>query len=88
MRTGFVSESLVIAGTYSIVNGQAALGGTMLGCGVFGGLFSFMYNVTLAQSTEKRRSEIFEISKGLLAKLLQAFQDVNAISQKIDRTVH
>jgi len=88
MRVGLVSESLVLGGIYLISNANPTLGGICLGTGVFGGIFSFLYNVTLNQATEKRRTEAFEISKGLLHKLLQVINDIGHISQKPDHTVH
>ena len=88
MKAGLVSESLVLSGAYLITQSNQVLGGICLGAGVLGGLFSFMYDVTLKQSAEKRRSEVFEISKGLLGKLLQAINDINILAQKVDRTVH
>lgn len=88
MRVGLVSESLVLGGIYLISNANPTLGGICLGTGVLGGIFDFLYNVTLNQATEKRRTEVFEISKGLLNKLLQVINDIGHISQKPDHTVH
>ncbi len=88
MRTGLLSSSMVASGAYLIANSHQTLGGITMGLGVFGGMVSFLYQITLDQSKEKRNSEVFEISKGLLVKLLQAIQDVNVIAQKADRTVH
>jgi hypothetical protein len=79
---------MVASGAYLIANSYQTLGGITMGLGVFGGMVSFLYQITLDQNKEKRRAEVFEISKGLLAKLLQAIQDVNVIAQKVDRTVH
>lgn len=88
MKVGLVSESLVLSGAYLITQSNQVLGGICLGAGVLGGLVSYMYNVTIHQATEKRRSEIYEISKGLIAKLLQAANDVSVIAQRSDKTVH
>ena len=88
MKVGLVSESLVISGAYLISQSNHVLGGICLGTGVLGGMISYLYNVTLEQGAEKRRAEIYEISKGLVAKLLQAVNDVNIIKQHVDKTVH
>lgn len=88
MRVGLVSESLVLGGVYLISQSNPALGGICLGTGVLGGLVSFMYGVTLSQASEKRYTEVFEISKSLLSKLLQAINDVSAIAKRVDHTVH
>ena len=88
MKVGLVSESLVLGGIYLISNSNPTLGGICLGAGTLGGLFSFMYDVTLSQSSEKRKSESFEIFKGLLGKLLQAINEISAISQKSSNTIH
>ena len=88
MKVGLVSESLVLSGAYLISQSNHTLGGICLGCGVLGGIFSYMYNVTLTQSSEKRKAEIYEISKGLVAKILQAANDVSVIAQRVDKTVH
>ena len=88
MKVGLVSESLVLSGAYLISQSNHVLGGICLGSGVLGGLVSYLYNVTLEQGAEKRRSEIYEIFKGVVAKLLQAVNDVNIIKQHVDKTVH
>ena len=88
MKVGLVSESLVLSGAYLITQSNQVLGGICLGTGVLGGIVSYLYGVTIQQNTEKRKSEIYEISKGLIAKLLQAANDVNIIAQRVDKTVH
>lgn len=88
MKVGLVSESLVLSGAYLVSQSNHVLGGICLGAGVFGGLVNYMYGITIHQTTEKRRSEIYEISKGLIAKLLQAANDVSVIAQRSDKTVH
>lgn len=88
MKAGLVSESLVLSGAYLITQSNQVLGGICLGTGVLGGIVSYLYCVTIQQNTEKRKSEIYEISKGLIAKLLQAANDVNIIAQRVDKTVH
>lgn len=85
MRAGFVSESLVLGGIYLILNSYLALGGICLGIGVLGGCISFLFSVSLIQNSEKRKSDIFEISKSAALKLLQV---LNEASQKSERTVH
>lgn len=88
MRNGLLSSSMVLSGTYLLVNSFQVLGGIVLGTGVLGGMVSFLYQVTLAQNKEKRGIEVFEISKSLLTKLLQVIQDVDVIAQKHRHTVH
>lgn len=88
MKVGLVSESLVLSGAYLISQSNHVLGGICLGSGVLGGLVSYMYNVTIRQSSERRSAEIYEISKGLIVKLLQAANDVSVIAQRVDKTVH
>lgn len=88
MKVGLVSESLVLGGVYLIAHANSVLGGICLGGGVLGGMIGYLYNVTLEQGAEKRRAEIYEISKGLVAKLLQAVNDVSIIAQRTDKTVH
>ena len=88
MKVGLVSESLVLSGTYLISQSNHVLGGICMGVGVLGGIISYLYNVTLVQATEKRRAEIYEICKGLVAKLLEAVHDVSVIAQRSDKTVH
>jgi hypothetical protein len=88
MRTGVLASSLVFSGSYLIVNAYQTFGGFLVGCGLVGGIISFLYQVTLDQNKEKRALEVFEISKGLLGKLLQAINDIQVISQQIDKTVH
>ena len=88
MKAGLVSESLVLSGAYLIAQSNQVLGGICLGTGVLGGIVSYLYGVNIQQNTEKRQSEIYEISKGLIAKLLQAANDVSVIAQRSDKTVH
>lgn len=88
MKVGLLSSSMVVSGAYLIVNSFLTLGGITMGLGVFGGMMSFLYQVTLEQNKEKRNLEIFEISKSLLTKLLQIAQDMNVIAQKNKHTVH
>lgn len=88
MKVGLVSESLVLSGAYLISQSNQILGGICMGCGVLGGIINYLYSVTIHQATEKRKAEIYQISKGLLGKLLQAINDIGEISKSIDRTVH
>ena len=87
MRIGFVSECLVLGGIHLISNTTAHLwlGGFCLGLGILGGFISFLYNISSNDAVEKRRSEIFEISKSAIVRLLQA---LNESSQKSERTIH
>ena len=88
MKVGLVSESLVLSGAYLISQSNPVLGGICMGAGVLGGIVSYLYNVTIQQNTEKRKVEIYQISKGLIAKLLQAANDVSVIAQHSNKTVH
>jgi len=88
MKVGLVSESLVLGGVYLIAHANPVLGGVCLGGGVLGGMIAYLYGVTVHQSVEKRRAEIYEISKGLLGKLLQAINDIGEISKNFDKTIH
>ena len=87
MRTAFVSECLVLGGIYLISNSNihGYLGGFCLGVGTLGGVASFLYNISSNDAIEKRRSDILEISKSVIVRLLQAF---NESSQKFEKTIH
>lgn len=88
MSTGLLSTSLVVSGTYLIVNSYQTFGGFLVGCGIIGGSINFLYQLSLALNKEKRGLEIFEISKGLITKLLQVVNEFSVISQQIKETIH
>jgi hypothetical protein len=88
MGIGFLSSALVMSGAYIFVQDSEILGGICLAVGVFGGIVRFAYDVQQQQRAEKRREELFEISKGIVLNVIQAINDTNDTAKQTKKTIH
>lgn len=84
----YVSECLVLSGCYLISRNFTTLGGALLGLGIAGGTFSFLFNMTIANGKEKRSAEIYEFLKASATKFLQAADEINTNFTNRKTTVH
>lgn len=88
MHAGFLSSSLVMSGAYLIVNAFDIVGVTAMCLGLLGGMFSFLYRVSLEQNKEKRTAAAHEILKGLILKFLQTVNNANVPPSRSEKTIH
>lgn len=93
MRNSFVSEMLVLAGSYFCANSNLPLGMVMIALGCLGGLTAFLYFVSVKQTSENRKSQIHSEIKELLLNLGKALYETNVITiaeakKDRDKTVH
>lgn len=77
MNTGFVSESLVLAGSYLVLNGQTSIGLTSLILGGIGGLGRFFYTVSVENTKETRKSMVYADVKSFIANLINAAKEIS-----------
>lgn len=88
MRDGFLSETLAAGGFYLIAKDQVIFGTICIVSGIFGGALRFFHKSSKQDLRENRSSEIFEISKAVLAGLLHATNDSTSEDFKKNKTVH
>lgn len=77
MNTGFVSESLVLVGSYLVLNGQTSIGITSLILGGIGGLGRFFHKVSVESTKETRKSLIYADVKSVLSSLINTAKEVS-----------
>ena len=88
MRDGFLSEVLAIGGFYLATENYFTAGILCIVASIFGGAIRYFHKVSRQDAKENRASEIFDISKTVLIRLLHAINDTAAEEFKKDETVH
>ena len=93
MKTSFVSESLVIAGSYLYAAQSVSLGVPMIILGCLGGLTSFLYFVSVKQNSENRKAQIYDDVKTFFSNAGKAIYEAGIISgieneKSRSKTVH
>lgn len=88
MRDGFLSETLAAGGFYLVAKDHDIFGIICIVAGIFGGVLRFFYKTSKQDLRENRASEIFEISKAVLVRLLHAINDTAAEEFEKNKTVH
>lgn len=88
MRDGFLSETLAAGGFYLVSKDHNVFGIICVVAGIFGGALRFFYKTSKQDLRENRASEIFEISKAVLIRLLHAINYTAAEESKENKTVH
>jgi hypothetical protein len=93
MRTSFVSETLVIAGSYLCKAHSLGLGIPLICLGCAGGLTDFLYFVSVKQNSENRKTQVYDNVKTFFSNAGKAIHEACIISgieneKNKNKTIH
>ena len=78
----FVSEALILSGAFLLTTSFVWVGFLLLSFGIFGGISNFLYNVSLSQNSETRKTMVYADVKSIFEFFVKTAQTVGIDEQQ------
>lgn len=81
MKSGFLSECLVVCGVYLLISSYEAVGAILFGLGIIGGFIRYVIEVFHAQNLESRKLVVINAAESILLAIIKKFSESNATAK-------